>query len=175
MRPFGPWPSRCVADTDDVEHPKDIGDKTTLAVILALRALGFVVSEPFGENARYDLVVDDGERLARIQCKTGRLRLGAVRFATCSSYGHHRNPAESRRTYDGQIDYFAVYCPETTRVYLVPVADVPNQSAAMLRVDPARNSQRKRIHEASAYEVGTVTFVPTAKLRATAGESGSSA
>jgi hypothetical protein len=117
-----------------------------------MRAMGFgfVVSEPFGENARYDLVVDDGETLARVQCKTGRLRLGAVRFATCSSYGHHRNPGESRRTYDGQIDYFAVYCPETTSVYLVPVADVPTRNAAMLRVHAPRNDQRKRIREASA-------------------------
>jgi hypothetical protein len=153
-----------------VEHPKDIGDKTTLAVVLALRSMGFVVSEPFGENARYDLVVDDGDKLARVQCKTGRLRLGAVRFATCSSHGHHRNPADCRRTYAGQIDLFAVYCPETSRVYLVPVDDVPNQSAAALRVDAPRNRQRKRIREASAYEVGTVAFAPIARLRATAGE-----
>jgi hypothetical protein len=152
-----------------VEHPKDIGDRTTLAVVLALRALGFIVSEPFGENARYDLVIDDGQRLTRVQCKTGRLRLGAVNFATCSCYGHHRNPVDARRSYSGQIEFFAVYCPETAGVYLVPVDDVPNRSTAMLRVDPPRNSQRKRIRFASDYEVGTVSCAPTAKLRATAG------
>ena len=158
-----------------MEHPKDIGDRTTLAVVLALRALGFIVSEPFGENARYDLVIDDGERLARVQCKTGRLRLGAVNFATCSCYGHHRNPGQARRTYIGQIDYFAVYCRETTGVYLVPVEHIPNRSVAMLRVDPPRNSQRKRIRFASEYEVGTVSFATTKELRATADASGSSA
>jgi len=49
-----------------VDHPKDIGDRTTLAVMLALRNGGFTVSVPFGENTRYDLVVDDGLRLGRV-------------------------------------------------------------------------------------------------------------
>ena len=37
-----------------MEHPKDIGDRTTLAVMLALREVGFAVLVPFGENTRYD-------------------------------------------------------------------------------------------------------------------------
>ena len=38
------------------EHPKLIGDRTTLAVMLALIDAGLDVSVPFGENSRYDLV-----------------------------------------------------------------------------------------------------------------------
>jgi cupin superfamily acireductone dioxygenase involved in methionine salvage len=38
-----------------------------------------LVSIPFGENHRYDLIADDGERLLRIPVKTGRLR-GAVKL-----------------------------------------------------------------------------------------------
>jgi putative heme iron utilization protein len=94
--------------------------------------------------------------LLRVQCKTGRLRAGAVRFATCSSYGHHMNPGASRRSYTGQIDLFAVYCPETAGVYLIPIGDVPTRSSAMLRVDIARNRQRKRIRLASDYWLGAV-------------------
>jgi hypothetical protein len=37
-----------------MEHPKDIGDRSQLAVMLALRATGFAVLIPFGENTRYD-------------------------------------------------------------------------------------------------------------------------
>jgi PD-(D/E)XK endonuclease len=87
-----------------------------MAVMLALVDAGLSVFIPFGENTRSDFIIDDGLRLARVQCKTGRLRGGAVRFATCSSYGHHRNPAAARRDYHGQIDFFAVYCPETAGV-----------------------------------------------------------
>ena len=124
--------------------------------MLVLRQVGYAISVPFGENTRYDLVIDDGERLLRIQCKTGRLRMGAVRFATCSSYGHHRNPGTARRSYAGQIDSFAVYCPETNGVYLIPIADVPTKSNAMLRIDVPRNRQSKRIRFARDYWLGAV-------------------
>ena len=115
-------------------HPKDVGDETTLAVMLALRMAGLAVLVPFGENTRYDLVIDDGKSIGRVQCKTGRLRQGAVRFAVCSTYGHHRNPQTARRPYSGQVDYLAVYCPETQSVYLVPIEDLPVKVQAALRV-----------------------------------------
>jgi PD-(D/E)XK endonuclease len=53
-----------------MEHPKDVGDKSTLAIMLALRERGYWVLVPFGENTRYDLVIDDGCALQRVQCKT---------------------------------------------------------------------------------------------------------
>jgi PD-(D/E)XK nuclease superfamily protein len=53
-----------------MEHPKDIGDRSTLAIMLGLRAQGFAVSVAFGENTRCDLVIDNGETLAREQCPT---------------------------------------------------------------------------------------------------------
>ncbi|MBA3364927.1 MAG: hypothetical protein H0U03_03960 [Actinobacteria bacterium] len=88
-----------------MEHPKAIGDRTALAVMLALQEAGFSVLVPFGENTRYDLVIDDGVRLARVQCKTGRLRQGAVRFAVCSTYGHHPNPRVVRRDYRDEVTF----------------------------------------------------------------------
>ncbi len=96
-----------------MEHPKAKGDRSTLAIMLALSEVGYAVLVPFGENTRYDLVIDDGESLKRVRCKTGRLREGGIRFAACSSYAHHPNPKMVVRDYLGQIDYFGVYCPET--------------------------------------------------------------
>ena len=140
-----------------MEHPKDKGDRTTLAVMIALRECGYAVLVPFGENTRYDLVIDDGERLARVQCKTGRLRHGAVIFAVCSSYGHHMRPGSARRDYRGQIEYFGVHCPDTTAVYLIRIGDLNVRVGAALRVEPARNGQRSKIRNAADYEVGRVT------------------
>jgi hypothetical protein len=139
-----------------MDHPKDIGDRTTLAVMLALRETGFAVLTPFGENTRYDLAIDDGCKLFRVQCKTGRLRRGAVRFAVCSCYGHHLRPKDARRDYQGQVDYFGVYCPDTITVYLVPIADLSVRVQAALRVEPARNGQKCNIRLASNYEIGKV-------------------
>ena len=74
--------------------------------MLALQVSGYEISVPFGENTRYDLLIEDGTRFARVQCKTGRLRNGAIRFPTCSSYGHHLRPNQGRQDYLGQIEYF---------------------------------------------------------------------
>ena len=87
---------------------------------------------PFGENCRYDLVVDRTGELTRVQCKTGRLRHGAVRFSTASTYGHLQSPHDARRHYIGQIAAFAVYCPETDGVYLIPIGEVLSRSNAYL-------------------------------------------
>jgi PD-(D/E)XK nuclease superfamily protein len=141
-----------------VEHPKDIGDKTTLAVMLALRGMGLAVMVPFGENTRYDLVIDDGCDLRRVQCKTGRLRRGAVVWSMCSNYGHHAKPRVVRRDYEGEVDDFAVYCPETSGVYLIPMTDLPIRVRGALRVDPPKNGQRKFIRFADRYEIGRVTL-----------------
>jgi PD-(D/E)XK endonuclease len=149
-----------------MEHPKDVGDGSTLAIMTALRMSGVALYVPFGENTRCDLVVDDDGNLIRVQCKTGRLRDGAIRFAVCSCYGHHRNPQTARRTYEGQVDYFAVYCPETAGVYMVPIGDLPLMAAAHLRVDPPRNNQSKRIRFAADYQIARVT---TEGLRASSG------
>jgi len=139
-----------------VEHPKDVGDRSTLAIILALHARGFTVLLPFGENTRYDLVIDDSKKMARVQCKTGRLVDGSVIFRTSSSYVHHAKPKVPTRTYLGEIDQFAVYCPKLGRVYLIPIEDVATKQYASLRVEQPRNGQLKRIRLASAYEIGRV-------------------
>ena len=150
-----------------MDHPKDVGDRTTLAVVMALQQRGFQVFIPFGENTRYDLVIDDGTSLERVQCKTGRLRSGAIVFKTCSSYAHHSNPASRARDYHGEIDRFGVYCPETHGVYLVPIAELPSRFNASLRVEPARNGQARRIRTADDYLVGRVAV--TAEPDATSG------
>ena len=152
-----------------------IGDRTTLAVMLALQTAGYAIFIPFGENTRYDLVIDDGRDLRRVQCKTGRLREGAIRFAACSTYAHHPNPRLTRPHYIGEIDYFGVHCPETGGVYLVPIEDAALRTQCSLRVTPARNNQSKGIRPAGAYELATVGIRANSGLRESSGARGSCA
>jgi hypothetical protein len=158
-----------------MDHPKAKGDRSTLAIMLALTEAGYAVLVPFGENTRYDLVIDDGESLKRVQCKTGRLREGGIRFAACSSYAHHPNPKMVVRDYLGQIDYFGVYCPDTGGAYLVPVEDAQVRKAGTLRVTPARNNQKRKIRLAEDYAIAQVLVGATAGPVASAGACRSSA
>ncbi len=141
------------------EHPKAIGDRSEAHVLAALVDHYPTVLTPWGENCRYDFVVETGTgELLRVQCKTGRLRGGAVRFhARSFSYHHPRHvrgeAVEHRsRGYADEVDLFAVYCPETRKAYLVPVEDVPSTQGA-LRVEPAKNGQNARIRWAAQYEL----------------------
>ena len=82
---------------------------------------------------------------------------GRVRFAVCSSYAHHPNPKLLNRDYVGEVEYFAVYCPETRGVYLVPIEDIPLKRQAALRVLPSRNGQTSRVRPAEDYEIARIT------------------
>jgi hypothetical protein len=127
--------------------------------MLALRNAGHSILLPFGENTRYDLAIDEGDRLSRVQCKTGRLHGGAVLFKTASTYCHHPRPTPSMRSYHGEIEYFGVYCPDNGAVYLIPFEAAPNRSSAALRVDASRNGQTKRIRFAADYEIARIPVV----------------
>ena len=125
------------------------GDVSELRVAAALIEAGYAVSKPFGENQRYDLVIDDGEKLARVQVKTGRLRSGVVLFNCSSAHAHRGRPA---RPYRGEVEYIAVYCPDTGKVYVVPEAHFTN-SCGTLRIVPTKNNVAKTVRWASAFEL----------------------
>jgi hypothetical protein len=140
------------------EHPKIVGDRTQLAVMAALYEAGYGLYVPFGENTRCDLVIEREGALDRVQIKTGRLRRGAVVFNVCSTYGHHPNPQIRKRTYEGEVEYFGVYCPDNGGVYLIPISDLAVRSHGSLRVDTPRNNQCERVRWARDYEIGTVAI-----------------
>lgn len=131
---------------------KATGDRSEAAVLAALSQRGYLISIPFGENHRYDLIADDGERLLRIQVKTGRLRNGVIAFRCCSTHQHRRNGPTASRAYFGEIDYLAVYCPQNQKVYLVPESELV-RTAGHLRLAPTVNGQVRNIRWASAYEL----------------------
>jgi hypothetical protein len=142
------------SSADEVRRKRDtkrIGDLSEAAVIAAFTKLGFHVSVPFGENHRYDLVVDDGEKLSRVQVKTGRVRNGVIMFNCCSTHGHRRT-AMKTRPYTGQIELLAMYCPDNEKVYVIPEPELC-RSKIQLRLAPPRNNMVKTIRWASRYEL----------------------
>ena len=141
------------------DHPKAIGDRSVLAVMMALQEARVPFALPFGENTRYDLIVELGGNLVRVQCKTGRLKGGAVWFRTSSSHAHHLSKRHLSRDYLDDVEYFAVHCPETTGVYLIPIEQLQTRTEAALRVEAPRNQQRRRIRFAADYEIAKVSVV----------------
>jgi hypothetical protein len=130
------------------EHTVDVGLRTEAIITSELLSRGIRVLLPCGFNHRYDLVLDlDGE-FVRAQCKTGRLRRGAVHFNSESVRSN--STGALRRSYDGDAEIFLVHCSETDAIYAVPVVEAPKRSVS-LRVEPTANSQAKGVRWAADY------------------------
>ena len=133
------------------------GDVSESAIISRLLECGYDILRPVGNSSRYDLVIEDADgKFWRVQCKTGRLleNSKSIAFATSSRHYHLRAKEGISRTrpYHGQIEYFAIYCPDTKGVYLVPV-DHTGASQMILRLIPTKNNQEKNVRWAKDYEI----------------------
>ena len=121
--------------------PKIIGEISECVVAAHLLQLGYSVSIPFGNTQKYDLVLDDGNKLWRVQVKTGRLVDGTVRFATVA-----RNAINGKRKgYVGQADLLMIFCPENDKIYAMAIDGETNKAGMYLRVDRPRSGSLSRI------------------------------
>ena len=126
------------------------GEVSEACVIARLLKLGYAVSIPFGNNQRYDLIVDNHQELLRAQVKTGRMSpdQSCIMF-NCSSSGYKGKASH----YQGQADIFLIYSPDLDRVYQVPVSTAP-AVRMMLRIVPKKpNGPTSTIHWACDFEL----------------------
>jgi hypothetical protein len=113
--------------------------------------LHLLVLRPLSEGGRYDLVIDLGRKLLRVQCKWASQR-GAVLVARCATCRHSPR-GYLRTTYAAtEVDAIGAYAPSTDRCYLIPINEVEGLAAVMLRVAPTRNNQALGIRWARDYE-----------------------
>jgi PD-(D/E)XK endonuclease len=124
------------------------GNATEAAVLQAFVVRGFDVLVPFGEGQPYDLVIHLAERgFLRVQCKTARPVNGCLVFnSRGTDHGRGRQP------YLGLADVFGVFFPPRDAVYLIPV-DGASGFCGRLRLEPARNNQKRGIRFAADYEI----------------------
>lgn len=116
------------------------GDLTEAVVITELKRRAIPVSIPFGDNERYDLVLESPEdELLRVQVKTGWLSDGTIEFHGKSQ--HTNSSGNVYKGYDGDVDYFLVYCYELDVLYLVGEEEF--NSSMTLRVEEPKRENRR--------------------------------
>jgi hypothetical protein len=132
------------------QNTKTKGELTELRVLCKLQEMGFSTSLPWGDNQRYDCIVDVNNILLRIQIKSSRFRNGAVVFQTSSSYRHTKSNV-SIKGYDfNEIDAFITFSEEQNEFYACHVFDSPKVSIR-LRVKSAKNNNSKNVRMAKNY------------------------
>lgn len=130
-------------------HTITKGDISVLRVAAALMARGERVLRPMSENTRYDIALDRDGALFRIQVKTGCLRKGCVVARAYTMPG-----GKKMKAYDAsQIDAFAIYCPDTDAVYMVPIDVAGSRTELWLRVHPRKKRGGQIVMPAEDYVI----------------------
>lgn len=119
-----------------VKDPKRKGELAELAFIQKAADLGLMVSKPCGDSFPYDLIVQSGGRLLRIQvksCFTSKRRGYSVNLGK-------RTDRTTTRYTENEIDFLAVYIVPHDVWYVIPVQAA--QASTQLRFYPVP-SRRK--------------------------------
>lgn len=130
------------------------GEIAKLKVMLRAIEKGFIVSTPSIEGCRYDLVIDDGIKLWRTQCKyiNGRASKGVGSVVLNLRRDSGFKKKGKYRTYTTQdIDVIVGYIPETGDIVWLPPELWQGKLSLQLRVTPTLSGQVKRIVPVSQY------------------------
>jgi PD-(D/E)XK endonuclease len=117
---------------------KQQGDIAELKFMLLNQELGYVVSKPFGDNAKYDMIVDTGDNLERIQVKSTKRRdtssgMDCYNCVVCSG-------SDSKQRYlEEDIDYVAIFVIPENAWYKIPIKEINGKT---IKLYPHRKSQR---------------------------------
>jgi len=137
---------------------KEKGDITTVAIVLALLKQKIPVSVPWGDNLRYDLVIELENKLFKVQCKTARRYGNSIRFNMSSSYSQGSRIKENR-SYIGDVDYFAIYYALEDETYLIPINDIQHiKYHATLNISKTKNNQYKNIRNSEKYKIKNIIY-----------------
>ena len=127
------------------------GAVAEMAIALKATLLGIYVFRPLAEGGRYDLIFDLGGKLWRVQCKWAS-RYGDVLIARTHRARRNRDGLVRRLYTAEEIDAFAIYCMEIDRCFFVPMIHAEGMQEIRLRLAPAKNNQRRKIHWADDFD-----------------------
>jgi hypothetical protein len=132
--------------------PSQKGAVAEARVTAAAIELGLTVLRPLCEGRRYDLVIDLGGSLLRVQCKWAS-RQGSVLCVRCIT-SRHTPRGYRRTTYSaGEVDAIAAYAPGPGACYLIPIKEADGRSTLSLRLAPTVNKQSANVRWAHDYEL----------------------
>jgi PD-(D/E)XK endonuclease len=129
------------------------GDLAELRVAADLRARGYKIAFPYGEDWDFDLILcRDDETLERVQVKyaqsDGRVITVRSRSASLTNGKVRTTKLYTART----IDWIAAWEPALDRCFYIPAAELgEGMNMLLLRLVPTRNGQSRRVRLAADY------------------------
>lgn len=96
---------------------------------------GFLVSHPISSQCRYDLIIDDGNTLFRVQVKYGNVK---TKESGASKVCLRKN---NKPYLTSEIDALAIYLPILDKICWVTGNDFHGKKALQIRLEPSKNGQ----------------------------------
>ena len=125
------------------------GNKAESVILSELVKQNIPVMIPFGDNEKYDFVIDLHDSFKSVQVKYGTYANGCITADIRHRIGAKRIKYE---TYAGKVDYIGIWCEAIDKSYLVPIL-FANKTVITLRIDKPKNNSVKRIVWAKDYEL----------------------
>lgn len=138
------------------------GNVAEAAVVLHAAKLGLPVFRPLTEHCRYDLVLEIGGCLRRVQCKWVPRRGDVIPISLMTNRRGPSGFVRSRYTPD-EIDAVAAYCEELDTCYYVPIGQMGNRATVQLRLGPPKNGQKASVTFAADQALGAVAQLEVAR------------
>lgn len=128
---------------DDIKVSKKQGDIGVARAIYEYTRMGYTVLAPLSDSDKYDLVVDDGENLLRVQVKTSRQNNATMKHTAAGRTGYTVNLAtkggntkinNTRVRQDGDYELLFVLL-EDGRAWSIPVEALTARTSICLGAD----------------------------------------
>lgn len=130
-------------------NTKSQGDVAELKFAAYFASKGYFVSKPLTDNAPYDLIVDTGEQLLKVQVKSRTEVDGKIAVQLFTSMVNYKYMYTEK-----DFDIIGVYHQDTGRMALVKWDDFKNCGQLfLLRMNAPKNNQTKNIRLFTDYEV----------------------
>jgi len=128
-----------------MEDTKTKGSVGELLVAADLLRIGWNISFPYGENTKYDLIIEKEGNIKRIQVKSVFPRKGVLHINCRSSNNWSINKYLST-----DFEFIAAVDLESHKIYYIPSNKIRNR-LINLRLVQTSNNQKKKINLASDY------------------------
>src|SRR3989441_6245035 len=118
---------------------KERGEWVELRFMAQVMGLGLRVSKPWGDSSAYDVGVESGSRILRVQVKSTTSRIGSGYLCRLKP-----NPATEPYT-EEQLDFFAAYVIPEDAWYLIPAGVGPQSRGGLMLcpVQPRKDDRYK--------------------------------
>jgi len=108
---------------------KELGDYAELQFQMLAFKKGFIISKPFGENSKYDFIIDSQGILARVQVRATNTETGN------GIYRISTNHARGKKYTKNEVDYVVGYIVPKDVWYIFPIDTIKGLSSLRIRPD----------------------------------------